>query len=632
MAMMQQLGAADARPVSTRRRDWTSPGRLRLRLLFFCLYAAVYWAIVAAVLAYLHIRPLLVEGFNQHIVSAPSAFTVGALKFIITVLASVLTLGLADTAKGVLEMDLALRLQAGLPAGKLNRSWSALTGSLLGLPNRYTLVLINAAVGAAILSTQFGVYTTVSSDKVSLNVTGADLDQRNVDGDVLPYYREDSSSSLSRFYNSMAVSDLRTYHAKLDAVESFDRLDVIYNSLARPAAKFSDGNRGGLIYQHQTAFGAPYDVASYAPFYGDISNDDRVTTCAQTFAEDAISCQWYTTESGAISNFEASRFGDGATFELDDPALDGYGGGASVTLDELANVATQELDSGDFAVIFASIDVTDWIALSSKGLGTFPRSGASGLVSGRCLVRKDPFRFSPVSWQRVGDADVALTAPFEADDVGLCSGSDADPNTLLPHNNATSAGMVLAEHIAALLVPPEQNGQSMGWLLKSRLTSTLYGAYETEDVLTYVVRGLLSAGMVSPTGQTDTMPMAAQVDAISYYNSFGVQGDAWILVLLALPALSTVIALVFSIKLFFGRRPALRPANLFEVTKLILAPRTSRCTQNAGSPDEKQLTMRWDMDKASMDCWGGSDAPVIQASTEGYAPVPHTLHADGYKS
>ncbi|KAI6777644.1 uncharacterized protein J7T54_002881 [Emericellopsis cladophorae] len=615
MAMMQQVDAADARPVSTRKRDWTSPGRLRLRLLLFCLYAAVYWAIVAAVLAYLHVHPLLVEGFNQHIVSAPSAFTVGALK--------------ASSR----WTSLALRLQAGLPAGKLNRSWSALTGSLLGLPNRYTPVLINAAVGAAILSTQFGVYTTASYDKVSLNVTGAYLDQRTVDGEILPYYREGSSSSLSGFYNSMAVSNLRTYYPKVDAVESFDRLDVIYNSLARPAAKFSDGRRGGLIYQHRTAFGAPYDVASYAPFYGDIANDDKVTTYAQTFVEDAISCQWYTTESGAISNFEASRFGDSATFELDDPALEGYGGGASATwtIDEPANAATVKLDSGHFAVIFASMDWTDWLALESKVSGTFPRLDLYPLVSGRYLVRKDPFRFSPVSWRRVGDADVALTAPYEADNAGLCSGLDADPNTLLPHNNATSTGMILAEHIAALLVPPEQNGQSMGWLLKSRITSTLYEAPGIEDVLTYVVQGLLSAGIVSFTLRTDTVPMAAQVDAISYYNSFGVQGDAWILVLLTLPALSTLIALVFSIKLFFGRRPAMRPANLFEVTKLILAPRTSRCAQNAGSPDEKQLTMRWSVDKASMDCWAGSDAPVIQVRTDRYAPVPHTPHADGYQ-
>ena len=603
---MRQTDVAQVRPVSVRSHDWTKPGHLRLRLLLFVLYAVVYWAIIIAVLVHFHSSPLLIEGFNQHIVSAPSTFTVGTLKFIVTIISSILTVGLAYTAKSVLEIDLALRLQSGLSAIKLNRSWSALTGSLTELPSRYTLVLINAVIGAAVLSSQFGVYMTESSERVALNVTGAELDQLNIDGEVLPYYRGDSPA-LSWFYNSMTISTLKTYNAKLDIVESFGRLDKIHNSLARPADKFSDGNRGVWIYQHQTAFGAPYDVASYAPFYGDMPENDSVSVCAQTFKQDSISCKWYTTENGAVSNLEIATSRDGAMFNLNDEDLVGYSN-LSVKIDEPASAAIKELDSGDFVVIFASVYDSDWLSLVR--MGPFPTYRTSKLASGRCLVKKEPFRFSPVSWKRIGDTDVALTASYDTD-TRTCSDVNANPNTLLPHTNATSAGMVLAEHVAALLVPPEQNGRGLGWLLTSRLKSTLYGAYEIEDILGYVVRGLVSAGMVSPTGRTDTMSMSSYVDAISYHKSFGVQGDAWVLVLLVLPALSTIIALFFAAKLLFGKRPAMKPENLFEVTKLILAPRTNSCVENGGSLDEKDLMMKWNPDQASIDCYANSDASVI---------------------
>lgn len=585
--------------------DWENSGHLRRSLFIFFLCAISYWAIVISTLLHFHSNPLMIEGFRQHIISTPSIFTVGTLRFIITIASSVMTSILDYTAKTVFEIDLALRLQNGVSAKRFSRSWSTLTGSVKNLPNRYYLLLINTVIGGATISNQFGVYITTSLEKVSLDVTGADLDQLIIDGDVLPYYR-DNRSSGSWFFTSMTISNLQTYHSKSNYSQSFDSLDQIYNSLARPADIFTDGDRGGIIYQHETAFGAPRQIVSYAPFYGDTPDNNIVSTCAQTFQKDSVSCKWYKKDTDEISNLKIDHPGGSATFKLNDPDLDGYSDGISVMINRTAKALLKELDSGDFAVIFGSIYDAESIPFSLIKAGPLPASSTSKLVSGRCIVRKEPFRFSPVSWRQVGNAQVALTASYEAD-TNICSNSNLDPNMLLHQANTTSAGFILAEHIAALLVPPEQNSQGLGWLLKSRLESTLRLSDESEDILTYVIRGLLAAGIASQSRHIDTVSTSAKVDAISYYRSFGVQGDIWVLMLLVFPALSTIFTMFFAIKLLFGERPAFDPGNLFEVTNLVLIPRIRHGGESEGIPQESPMKMKWIPEQSRLEYSVSSD-------------------------
>ncbi|KAI6781551.1 uncharacterized protein J7T54_005262 [Emericellopsis cladophorae] len=581
--------------------QWTQaahPGRT-ISIAVVCAFG--HWAVVLAALGALYMRPLRVEGIDQRIVGAPAGLTVGAATLTITFVASLLAFLLNYGAKSALQLHFALRLQRnnGIRKNEADAAWTSLNGSFFCRPNKYTPVLVNAIVGGAIIASQFSVFTSSTTTQRPLNVTGVNLDQLEVTGlsgsedMVWPYYSQNEvfgvdtggqDPSFHYFYTAMQNSNINLYSAaNTSADASFSALGRISNSLVRPAENHADPTQGGLVYQHRTAFGATADVVKTSTFAGQSDADDVVTTCGQVFTKDAVECKWYTADTGVITDFGIYNSGlNGGYFSFHDPDLELRGRDLNISDARMTASYLEELDDSSYVVVFASMFSGDMAIAVGNNPSAYPGFevlGASfALVSGRCVIQENVFRLASLQWTRVGTVDVAVSA---ADDFFLgCSNNQlGDPNEPLPHNTATSTGRIIAEHIQALLTPPDnvQAIGGLGSLVKSRLTKAFeMPALEGNDMLTYVITGLLASGMTADLelGTLDTAQSTAIIDFVRYETRFGVKGSPWVLASLAIPASSTLLLFIFLARI--GRKNSDFPAdNLFELSLLTSIPRQS---------------------------------------------------------
>ena len=519
----------------------------RRPVIAFWIATICYWGILIACLAVLSSRPLLVNGRQlQH---HPS-ISIDLITLLVSIICGFLTVMQQAVIHDLAEQHFISSLCRGEKLKLVDNRWSALLGKINILPttwSRYTFLAVNGIFSAGFISAQFRRFDSSQWSDIQITVGGAALDSKDV---IRPYFTNGSLPSSSMFYAALINSNFLSFEPGLpgtlnDATSG--------NGLIRAV-------NGDIVIQHNSAFGANYDVTRFRPIRGALTRNETVNVCAQSLRPDAIVCRIYTRSEDVITGLAIAD--STVDFNIVDPGMGidrsfSYDRGSRDTQSWHRNET-----NGDHLVVFASVAFEDWITISQL----VPTDGATnGIVVGACKILANPFRMSQIIFGRTGDGTNVMIAPQHP--TAYC----VDPGL-----NTDAISYQISRHVEALLVPPVniQAQKGLGTVLKQKLVAANRGVsqvYLKSDILTYSLRGLLAAGIASTTVE-DNIEFTTRAPTVLVRTYFGVPDLNIVMLLLLLPVATTIAGIVIGVWLVRDRNKRTINFGLFSLTRLLLTP------------------------------------------------------------